>query len=107
MVLVRPISNSSSLLTKLLGTVLRVPIRNGIMVTFVLHSFFSPLGRSKYLTLFSVSLTFTLWASETAKSSIWKVLLFLLSQCLFALVCYFAYYMIVSSVLPHNLYELF
>ena len=37
---------------------------------FMFHSFFSSLARPKYLSLFSLSFSFTLWSTET----IWQVL---------------------------------
>ena len=37
---------------------------------FIFHNIFSSLARSKYLSLFSFSLIFTLWSVETAKSTI-------------------------------------
>ena len=42
------------------------------------HSFFSSLARSRYLSLFSLSFSFTLWFVGTAKSTIWRILIFLL-----------------------------
>ena len=46
------ISKSSSPCTNLLVTVLSAPITIGITVTFMFHSFFSSLARSRYLSLF-------------------------------------------------------
>ena len=51
-------------------TVPGVPITIGITVTLVLYSFLSFLARSKYLSFFSTSLIFTLWSTETTKSTI-------------------------------------
>ena len=75
------ISKSSSPCTNPLVTVLRASIKIGITVTFMFHSFFSPLARSRYLSLFSLSFSFTLWSAGTAKSAIRHVLFhfFLLS----------------------------
>ena len=42
------------------------------------HSFLHSLARSKYLSLFSLSLIFTLWSTGTAKSTIREVLFFCL-----------------------------
>ena len=47
-----------------------VPITIGINVTFMFHSFFNFLERSKYLFFFLFSFNFTLWSAETAKSTI-------------------------------------
>ena len=73
-----PISNFSSPLSEPLGTVLSVPITVDITVTFLFHSFLSFLARSKYLSLFSLSWIFTLWSTGTTKSTIQRVLFFLL-----------------------------
>ena len=71
MVLIRPlISNSFSPFTKPLGTVLSAPITIGITVTLMLHSFLNSLARSKYLSLVSFSLIFTLSFAGTANFSI-------------------------------------
>ena len=40
--------------------------------------FFSSLVRSKYLSFFSISFSFTLWFAGTSKSTIWQVLFFML-----------------------------
>ena len=59
MVLVRsPISNSSSLLTKVLGTVSSAPIKIGITINFIFYSFFNSQARFRYLSLFSFSFIF-------------------------------------------------
>ena len=63
-----PISNSSSPITKPVGTVPSAPITIGISVTIMFHSSFSSLARSKYSSLFSFSLI--LWSVETVKSTI-------------------------------------
>ena len=55
-----PISNSFSPFTKPLGIVPSAPITIGITVTFMFHSFFSSQTRSKYLSLFFISLIFVL-----------------------------------------------
>ena len=67
-----PISKSSSLCINPLVTVPRAPIITGITVTFMFHSFFISLARSKYSSLFSFSFNFTLWSAGTAKSTICK-----------------------------------
>ena len=51
-----------------LMTVLRAPIIIGIIVTFMFHSFFNSLERSRYLS-FSLSVNFTLWSTGTAQQS--------------------------------------
>ena len=42
------------------------------------HSFFNSLARSRYLSFFSLSFRFILWSAGTAKSTILKILFFLL-----------------------------
>ena len=42
------------------------------------HSFFNSLARSRYLSLFSHSFSFILWAAGTAKSTIFQIYFFLL-----------------------------
>ena len=64
MVSARPlIHNSSSSLSKPLGTVPSAPLTFGITVTFMFQSFFRSLAVSKNLFLFSFSLISTLWSA--------------------------------------------
>ena len=58
------------------ATVARAPITIGINVTFMFHGFFNSLGRSRYLSFFSLSFNFTQWSAGTAKSTILQVLFF-------------------------------
>ena len=61
---IRPlISKSSSLYTKLLVTVPSAPITIRNTVTFLFHSFFNPLARSRFLPLFPYSFSFILWST--------------------------------------------
>ena len=77
MVLIRPpISNSSNSFSKHLRTIPSTPTTVDILITFIFHSFFSSLVRSKYLSLFSFSLIFPLWSPRTVKFTIPKVLFF-------------------------------
>ena len=79
MILVCPlISNSSSTLSKPLGSIPSTPTTISITVIFMFHSFFSSLVRFKYLSLFSFSYIFTLPSWWMAKSTIQQVLNFLL-----------------------------
>ena len=71
-----PVSKSSSPFNNPLVTVPKAPITVGIIVTFMFHSFFNSLTRSRYLSLFSHSFSFILWSSGTAKSTILQVLFF-------------------------------
>ena len=71
-------SKSSSPFSNPLVTVPNAPIIIGIIVTWMFHSFFSSLARSRYLSFFSYSFSFILWSAGTAKSIILQVLFFLL-----------------------------
>ena len=77
MVYTRPlISKSSRHSIKHLVT---VPIDQdtiGIAVTFMFIVFLSSLARSRYLSLFSLSFSFTLWSAGTAKFTVLYVLFF-------------------------------
>ena len=71
MVATRPlISNSSSPFINPLVTVSNAPITIGITVTFIFHSFFGSLARSRYLSFFSPFFSFTLRSAGTTKSTI-------------------------------------
>ena len=72
------ISKSSSPSINLLVAVPRAPITIGIIVTFMFHSFFISLARSRYLSFFSCSFSFTQWPVGTAKFTARQVLFFLL-----------------------------
>ena len=67
--------SSCSLINPLLS-VPRAPITIGINVTFMLHSFFNSLARSRYLSFFSFSFSFNLRSAGTAKSTHLQVLFF-------------------------------
>ena len=69
-----PTSKSSSPFNIPLVTVPNAPITIGIIVTFIFHSFFNSLARSKYLSFFLLSFSFILWSTRTAKSTILQVL---------------------------------
>ena len=56
----------------------KTPITIGTIFTFMFHSFFNSLARSRYLSLFSHSFRFILWSAGTAKSTIFQILLFFL-----------------------------
>ena len=72
-----PTSKSSSPFSNPLVTVLKAPITIGIIVSYMFHSFFNSLARSRYLSVFSHSFSFIL-STGTAKSAILQVLFFLL-----------------------------
>ena len=65
-----PTSKSSRPFNNPLVTVPKAPITIGIIVTFMFHSFFNSLARSRYLSLFSHAFSFILWSAGTAKSTI-------------------------------------
>ena len=71
-----PTSKYSSPFSNPLDTVPNVPITIGIIVTFMFHSFFNSLTRSRYLSFFSHSFSFILWLAGTAKSTILQILFF-------------------------------
>ena len=71
-----PTSKSSRLFNNPLVTVPKAPITIGIIVTFMFHSFFNSLARSRYLSFFSHSFSFILWSAGTAKSTILQILFF-------------------------------
>ena len=71
-----PTSKSSSPFNKPLVTVPKAPITIGIIVTFMFHSFFNSLARWRYVSFFSHSLSFILCSAGTAKSTILKILFF-------------------------------
>ena len=61
-----------------LVTVAKAPITIGIIVTFMFHSFFNSLARSRYLFLFSHSLSFILWSAMDSKVDNFADFLFLI-----------------------------
>ena len=65
-----PTSKSSRPFNNPLVIVPKAPITIGIIVTFMFHSFFNSLARSRYLSLFSHSFSFILWSAGTAKLTI-------------------------------------
>ena len=74
-----PTSKSSSPFNNPLVTVPKAPIRIGIIVTFIFHSFFNffnSLARSRYLSFFFHSFRFIMWSAGTAKSTILQILFF-------------------------------
>ena len=71
-----PTSSSSKPFNNLLVIVPNAPITIGTIVTFMFHSFFNSLARSRYLFVFSLSFRFILWSAGTAKSTILQILFF-------------------------------
>ena len=77
MVSTRPFFPSPPVPLLILWWQLRAPITIGIIITFMFHSFFNSQAKSRYLSLFSHSFTFTLWSARTPKSTILQVLFFI------------------------------
>ena len=71
-----PTSKSSNLFNNPLVTVPKALFAICIIVTFMLHSFFNSLTRSRYLSFFSLSFSFILWSVGTAKSTIMQILFY-------------------------------
>ena len=69
-----PTSKSFSPFNNPLVIVPKAPITIGIIVTFMFHSFFSSLAKSRYLSFFSHFFSFILWSAGTAKSRILQIL---------------------------------
>ena len=65
-----PSSKSSGPFNNTLVIAPKAQITIGTIVTFMLHSFFNSLARSRYLFFFSHSFSFILWSAGTAKSTI-------------------------------------
>ena len=73
-----PTSRSSRPFNNPLVIVPNAPITIGTIVTFMFHSFFNSLARSRYLSFFSLSFRFILWSAGTSKSTILQILFFFL-----------------------------
>ena len=69
-----PTSKSSSPFSNPLATVPNAPIKIGIIVTCMFHSFFNSLARFKNVSLFSHFFSFIQWSAGTAKSTILQIL---------------------------------
>ena len=54
----------------------KAPITTGTIVTFMFHSFFNSLARSRCLSFFSLFFRFIMWSAGTAKSTILQILFF-------------------------------
>ena len=73
-----PTSKSSRPFYNPLVIMPNAPLTIGTIVTFIFHSFFNSLARSRYLSFFSLSFRFILWFAGTAKSTIFQILFFFL-----------------------------
>ena len=67
----RPFNNPLVIVPKALITI-------GTIITFMFHSFFNSLARSRYLSFFSHSFKFILWSDGTAKSTILQIIFLLI-----------------------------
>ena len=78
-----PTSKSSRPFNNLLDIVIKAPITIGTIVTFMFHSFFDSLARSRYLSFFSHSFWFIQWSTGTASRQFWKFsfLLLIIIRC--------------------------
>ena len=75
------ISKFSSPFNNPLVTVPSAPIIIGIIVSFIVQSFFNSLERLRSLSFFSHSFNFILWSAGTVKSTILQVLFFFYYIC--------------------------
>ena len=71
-----PTSKSSGSFNNPLVTVPNASITIGTIVTFMFHSFFNSLAKSRYLSFLSFSFRFILWSAGTAKCTILQILFF-------------------------------
>ena len=71
-------SKSSRQFNNPLVTVPKAPITIGIIVTYMFHSCFNSLARSRYLSIFSHSFSFILWSAGTVKSTIFFLLIIII-----------------------------
>ena len=62
----------------ILAVLNNAPITIGTIVTFMFHSFFNSLARSRCLSFFSLFFRFILWSAGEAKSTILQILFFLI-----------------------------
>ena len=74
-----PTSKSSRPFNNPLVTVPKATITIRMIITFMFHSFFNSLARSRYLSFFSHSFSFILWSARTPKSTILQILFFVVN----------------------------
>ena len=82
---VRQLPSLPGLFNNSLVIVPEASITIGTIVTFMFHSFFTSLARSRYLSFFLYSFRFILWSAGTAKSTI-------LQYCYYYYHYYYYYY---------------
>ena len=73
-----PTSESLRLFNNPLAIVPKAPITIGTIVTFMFHSFFNSLARSRYLSFCSYSSRFILWSAGTTMPTILQIIYSLL-----------------------------
>ena len=73
-----PTSKSSRPFNNPLVIVPKAPITSGAIVTFMFHSFFYSLARSRYLSFFSHPFSFILWSAGTAKSATLQIIIIII-----------------------------
>ena len=56
----------------------KAPIIIGTIVTFMFHSFFNSLARSRYLSFFALSFRFILWSTGTAKVNNFAIIIIII-----------------------------
>ena len=71
-----PTSKSSRPFNNPLVFVPKAPNTTDTIFTFMFHSFFNSLSRSRYLSFFAHSFRYILWSAGTAKSTISQILFF-------------------------------
>ena len=74
----QPTSKSPRPFNKHLVMLPKAPFTIGTIVTFMFHSIFNCLARSRYLSFCSHSFSFIMWSARTAKSTVLQILYFLL-----------------------------
>ena len=74
-----PTSKSSRPFNNPLVIVPNATITIGTIITFMCHSFFNSLARSRYLSFFSLSFRFILCSARTAKSTILQIIIIIIN----------------------------
>ena len=92
-----PTCKSSSPFNNPFVTVLEAPITISIIVTFMFHSFFNSLARSRYLYFFSHSFSFILWSGGTQSRQFCKFSFLLLMTISFFYHYYYCCYGLTGS----------
>ena len=91
------ISSSSSLFPRFWIIVSRTPTMIGITVTLIIHTFFSSLARSRYLSSWSPSNAITSWSIGTAKSTFHRFCFFLFFSFFFPSFFFFFFFSFITQ----------